>query len=98
MPLPRMASRITEKASWPSRRVRDDIIKGVEEALIDLGAGHEAIDLDHMGALDLNRLQFLLRDHQVLALGDLIAAPFVFGRNRLAGFLIDKLLAQAIAG
>jgi len=51
-----------------------------------------------MGALDLNRLQFLLLDHQVLALGDLIAAPFVFGRNRLAGFLIDKLLAQAIAG
>src|SRR5207245_56013 len=34
----------------------------------------------------------------VLALGDLVAAAFVLGGDRLAGLFIDELLAQAIAG
>ena len=51
-----------------------------------------------MGALDLDRFQFLVLDDEVLALGDLVAAAFVFWGDRLAGFFIDELLAQAIAG
>jgi hypothetical protein len=34
----------------------------------------------------------------VLALGDLVAAAFVLGGDRLAGLFIDELLAQSIAG
>jgi hypothetical protein len=33
------------------------------------------------------------RDDEVLALGDLVAAAFVFRSNRLAGLFIDELLA-----
>ena len=51
-----------------------------------------------MGALDLDGFQLLVFDHEVLPLGDLIAAPLVFGADRLARFLIDELLAQPIAG
>jgi hypothetical protein len=51
-----------------------------------------------VGALDLDRVELLVLDDQVLALGDLVAAALVLGGDRLAGFLVDELLAQAIAG
>jgi hypothetical protein len=51
-----------------------------------------------VGALDLDRVQLRILDDEVLALGDLVAAAFVLGGNRLAGLFIDELLAQAIAG
>jgi hypothetical protein len=56
------------------------------------------VDLDDVGALDLDRFELLILDHQVLALGDLVAAALVLGADGLAGFLIDKLLTQPIAG
>ena len=61
-------------------------------------ARHETVDLDHVGALDLDRFELLVLDDQILALGDLVAAAFVLGIDRLAGFLIDELLTQPIAG
>ena len=61
-------------------------------------AGHEAVDLDDVGALDLDRFDFRILCDEVLALGDLVAAALVLGSNRLAGLFIDELLAQAIAG
>ena len=51
-----------------------------------------------MGALDLDTVQLVVLDDEVLPLGDLVAAALVLGWDRLAGFLIDELLAQAIAG
>src|SRR5205807_4619098 len=48
--------------------------------------------------LDLDRFQLRILDNEVVALGDLVAAAFVFGGDRLAGLFIDELLAQAIAG
>ena len=51
-----------------------------------------------MGALDLDGFEFLVLDDQVLPLGDLVAAALVLGADRLAGFLIDQLLTQPIAG
>src|SRR5207248_7935628 len=69
-----------------------------EEALVDLLARHETVDLDHMGALDLDRFELRVLDDQVLPLGDLVAATLVLGLDRLVGFLIDELLAQPIAG
>src|SRR3981189_1716421 len=35
---------------------------------------HEAVDLNHMSALDLDPLEFLVLDHEVLAFGDFVAA------------------------
>jgi hypothetical protein len=51
-----------------------------------------------MGALDLDGFELLVLDDQVLAFGDLVAAALVLGADRLAGFLIDELVAQPIAG
>jgi hypothetical protein len=59
---------------------------------------HKAIDLDGVGALDLDRVQLRILDDKVLALGDFVTAAFVLGGDRLAGLFIDELLAQAIAG
>jgi hypothetical protein len=80
------------------RLVRGDIIRCVEKPLVDLGTGHETIDLDHVGALDLDGVKLLVLDDQVLTLGDLVAAALVLGGDRLAGLLVDELLAQPIAG
>src|SRR5262249_33984891 len=74
------------------------VIGGVEEAPVDLPARHKAVDLDGVGAFDLDRIQLGIIHDEVLALGDLIAAAFIFGGDRFAGLLIDELLAQAIAG
>jgi hypothetical protein len=49
-----------------------------------------------VGALDLDRVQLRILDDEVLALGDLVAAAFVFGGNRLAGLFINELLAQRL--
>jgi hypothetical protein len=80
------------------RLVGGDIVRTVEEALVDLLARHETVDLDHVGALDLDGLELRVLDDQVLPLGDFVAAALVLGGDRLAGFLIDELLAQPIAG
>jgi len=93
-----MASRITANASWATGSLGGDIIRSVEEALVDLLARHETVDLDHVGALDLDRFEFLVLDDQVLPLGDLVAAALVLGLDRLAGFLVDELLTQPITG
>src|SRR5215217_5947023 len=51
-----------------------------------------------MGARDLDCFQLVILHDEVLALGHLVATAFVFGGDRLMGFLIDELLAEAIAG
>src|SRR5207253_677370 len=61
------------------------------------GACREA-NLDGVGALDLVCVQLRIVDDEILALGELVAAALVLGGNRFAGFFIDELLAQAIAG
>src|SRR5260370_19970164 len=86
------------KGLLPDRLAGHDVIRSVEEALVDLGARHKAVDLDGMGALDLDRFELRILHDEVLALGDLVAAAFVFRGDRLAGLFIDELLAQAIAG
>src|SRR2546422_737719 len=70
----------------------------IEEALVDRGVRHKSVDLDGVGALDLDRFELRILNDEVLALGHLVAAAFVLGGDRLAGPFIDELLAQAIAG
>jgi len=86
------------KGVLPNRFVGRDIIRSVEKALVDLAAGYQTVDLDRMGALDLDRVQFRVLDHEVVAFADLVAAALVLGSHRLAGLLIDELLAKPIAG
>jgi hypothetical protein len=81
------------KGLLSDRLARGDVIGGVEEALIDLRARHEAVDLDRMGARDLDGVELLIGDDEILALRHLVAAGFVFGANRRAGLFIDELLA-----
>ena len=49
-----------------------------------------------MGARDLDRVQFRVLDHEVVAFADLVAAALVLGSDRLAGFLIDELLRSRL--
>ena len=65
---------------------------------VDRGVRHKSVDLDGVGALDLDCFELRILNDEVVALGQLEAAAFVLGGNRLAGLFIDELLAQAIAG
>src|SRR5262249_31676630 len=77
---------------------RSQIIGVLQIALIDLGLGHELIDIDGVSALDLDLLDFLVVDLDVLAFADLVAATHLLPRDRLAGLRIHHLLANTIAG
>jgi hypothetical protein len=48
-----------------------------------LRARHQAVDLDGVGAFDLDCSELGIIDNEVLALGDLVAAAFVLGGDRL---------------
>src|SRR5437660_12853924 len=79
------------KGLLSDRLAGSDIIRRVEEALVDLGPRHKAVDLDGVGAFDLDRFELRILDDEILALGDLVAAAFVLGGDGLEGLLIDEL-------
>src|ERR1700680_2465773 len=70
----------------------------VEEPPVDLRARHKAVDVDCVGAFDLDGLQLLVLDEEELAFADLVAAALVVGIDRVAGLLVDELLAQPVSG
>jgi len=78
--------------------VQHDVIRFVEVAFVDLREGHEAIDVNHMRAFDLDGVEFVLVDLHVTVLAQLVAAALVFRIDHLAGFLVHHLLAQAVPG
>src|SRR6202022_2223182 len=86
------------KGLLPDRLVRSYIIRTVEVALVDLRPRYEAIDFDHVSALDLDCFQLRIVHENVLALGQLVAPALVLRADRLARLFIDELLAQTIAG
>jgi hypothetical protein len=47
---------------------------------------------------NLDGLQLLVLDEEELAFADLVAAGLVVGIDRVAGLLVDELLAQPVAG
>src|SRR5262249_27747840 len=49
-------------------------------------------------AFDLERLDLLVLDENVLALGDLITLADVVLLDRVAGLAVDQLLPEAVAG
>ena len=74
------------------------IVGAVEVDPVDLGGRHEGLDLQRLGALDLERLEVAVLDQDVLALGDLVALDAIGRVDRLAAHRIDQVLLQAIAG
>jgi hypothetical protein len=75
-----------------------EVVGRVEIELVDVGAGHEALDVDGVVALDLHRLQLVVLEHDVLALGHLVALGLVLGLHRRARLLVDELALHAVAG
>ena len=57
--------------------VRRDVVGTLVVALVDLLFGHELVDVDGVRALELDGFQLLGLDLDVLALGDLVAAPLL---------------------
>ena len=75
-----------------------DVVRPLVVALVDFLFGNELVDIDGVRALDLDRIELLRLDFHVLAAGQLIAAALVVLVDDTACFLVDHLLAQAIAG
>src|SRR5580704_2688220 len=86
------------KGVLPDRIVGGNVIGRIEEALVDLRTLHKAIDVDYVRARDLDRLQLLIFDEEILAFADLVAAGFLMSLDDFAGFLVNELLAQPVAG
>ena len=61
---------MTQNASFDDLVVRRDVVRSIEEALVDLIARHEALDVDGVGAFDLDGIEFLVFDEDVAALAD----------------------------
>jgi hypothetical protein len=79
-----MVSRITAKASWPNEVIRPDQI-----ARIDIGLGHELVDLDGARRVERDVFQFVLRDLDVAVGIDLVALHDLVRRDLLASVGID---------
>ena len=81
----------THEPVAPEHKARGyEVAKG--QYLIIEDAELEAVDLDGVGALDLDRFELRIRDDEVLALGHLVATGFVFRGNRRAGLFINELI------
>ena len=80
------------------RFVRRDVIGAVEEAFVDLAARHEQVDFDRVVALDLDRVELVILDHEVRALRIFVAPALVCRLDGVTGVFVDQLLAKPVAG
>ena len=77
---------------------RRDVIGRVVVARVDLGAGHEFVDVDRMRALDLDLVELVVVDEQVRILGDGVALGLVLVLDHVPGFGVDELPLHFVAG
>ena len=70
----------------------------VEIALVDLLARYKTLDIDGVVAFDLDRLELFRLDLDIFALAQLVAASLLVALDDVAGFGIDHLLLQPVAG
>jgi len=75
-----------------------DVIRPVEIAFVDIGLGHEALDINGVRALDFHGIKLLVVDRDILATAELVATPLVIGIDDLPGLRVNHLLAQAVTG
>ena len=78
--------------------VGDEIIGTDQIAVVDIGLGHELVDLDGMGRFQRDVVELLLRDLDVGVGVDLVALHDVVGADFLAGVGIDLGIFDAVAG
>ena len=78
--------------------VRHDVVGPLVVALVDLLLGHELVDVDGVGVLELDGVDLLGLDLDEFALGQLIAPALVVLVDDPPGLFVDHLLAQAVAG
>src|SRR5262249_28538604 len=74
------------------------IIGGIEIKRVDIGARHEALDIDGVIALDRNGFELVVLEHEILALGNFVALGLIFRRNGLARLFIDVLAPNTVTG
>ena len=70
----------------------------VEIALVDLFSRHEALDIDGMRAVDLDRLQFSFFDLDIFVFGEFIAAGLVAALDDITRLHVHHLLPEPVAG
>jgi hypothetical protein len=64
---------------------------------VDLVARDERVDFDGVFAVDQKGVEFVVVHRDVGVLGVLVAAALIVALDRLAGDLVDQLLAQSLS-
>src|SRR6266852_8637624 len=82
----------------PDLVLRDEIVRAVEVALVDLGSRHELFDVDRVGAFEPQRFQLFVLDRHELVAADLVSAALLPGVDHIARYRVHELLLEPIAG
>ncbi len=77
--------------------IRSNVIRAIQITLVNLVARNEGVDLDHVVALHLDRLDLLVVNQEIRILRIFVSAALVRRLNRLARYIVYELLAQPIA-
>src|SRR3569623_1602488 len=77
--------------------IRNQIVRLVVIAKVDILGGDELINFNSVGALQRDRVEFVVFDLEILALRVLIPPSAVLLIDFPAGDLIDKLLPETMA-
>src|SRR6476661_3394330 len=75
-----------------------NVIGPVEVTLVDFVPWYKTVDVDRVRTFDLDSLQLVFVDFDIPTFANLVAPPLVLSIDDLAGFLIDHLLPQPMAG
>jgi hypothetical protein len=82
----------------PDLTVRHDVVRAVEEDLVDLVAWHELVDLDRALALDRDRFELLGFQLDVPTLGDLVALDDLVRPDLVPGVGVDFPVLDPVTG
>ena len=77
--------------------VRDDVVRAIVVALVDLLSRHECVDVDRVRADQLDGFQLFRLDLDVAAFGEFVTAPLVVFIDGAARLLVHHFLAQPVA-
>ena len=77
---------------------RHEVIGRVPVQPVDRGARDELLDVDDAGRFELHRVELVLVEQDVFALGDLVALHQVAARDLFAGAGVDGLHLDAVVG
>ena len=95
-----IAARITAIGLDAGLAGRHEMVGRVPVEPVDAGARHELLDIDVAGRFELHRVELLLVEQDILALGDLEALHCrpLAARDLLVGAGVDGLHADAVVG